>query len=192
MSDWKRPFATMVQDDFFDDPNMIREWALAQPFYASPQFNKVFNVNETWPGRRAPSLTDTQPGFVSELVDQILTNVMRLPPCDYKANCSFQMAFAGDGDSWIHRDDKMYIVAGLIYLTPDAPLNGGTVFYQQVGDNEFDITDRVANRFNRLLLFDSQVFHKSDQYFGDNLNNARLTLPFFIDFKVRQDVPQDR
>jgi hypothetical protein len=40
--------------------------------------------------------------------------------------------------------------------------------------------DRVGNVFNRLILFNSNRFHMSMDYFGDSKENGRLFQVFFF------------
>lgn len=175
-------FSTIVVDDFFEQPDRIRSWALGMTFYAVENYNRRFRVAESWPGKRTQCLHELSPAFVQEFADQILTLVMHLPPCEFLANISFQLTTVDDGDSWIHRDDGRYQVAGLVYLTPDAPTDAGTLFYEQRNER-FQVIDRIGNRYGRLLLFDSQILHKSGRYFGSTLDDGRLTLPFFLSYQ---------
>ena len=117
----------------------------------------------------------------------VLSDVLRFPPVDFKANCSFQLTLDGDGDSWVHRDAEIYRLAGLVYLTPDAPLDGGTLFYRENGPGDFEVTDVVSNQYNRLVLFDTQIPHKSNRYFGQGKADGRLTMPFFVDFRLKEE-----
>ncbi|MEM7705062.1 MAG: hypothetical protein AAF358_05885 [Pseudomonadota bacterium] len=182
-----RPFPTVVKDRVFDDPREIRRWALSQEFLDCEAFNARHGTQESWPGSRGPSLHATHEQFVTQFTAFVLSDVLRFPPTNFRCNCSFQLTLAGDGDSWVHRDAQLYRLAGLVYLTPRAPLDGGTLFYQETNPGEYEITDVIANRFNRLLVFDTQVPHKSHQYFGEGKEDGRLTMPFFINFELKED-----
>ncbi len=85
--------------------------------------------------------------------------------------------------------------AGVLYLTPDAPLSGGTALYRhkasgdrfKVGEDHesYDYTkweqvDRVGNVFNRLVLYRGDMFHASLDYFGSTYEDARLIQTFFF------------
>lgn len=183
----QRPFPILIKDNFFGDPEPIRRWALSQEFLDVKAFNARHGTEESWPGKRSRSLHELNPGFVQDLMNHILSSLLRFPPCDFRANCSFQMTSEADGDSWVHTDDQSYLIAGIIYLTPEPPPQSGTLFYALGTDGEHVISDTVANRYNRLVLFDTQVPHKSDRYFGTDDHNSRLTLPLFIDFKVKEN-----
>ena len=41
--------------------------------------------------------------------------------------------------------------------------------------------DVVANRFNRAILFRGDLWHKADEYFGNDLKSGRLFQTFFFD-----------
>ena len=183
----QRPFPTLIKDNFFADPEPVRRWALGLEFLDVDGFNRRHGTEESWPGKRSRSLHEVEPGFVQDLVNHILSTILRFPPCDFRANCSFQLTAEGDGDSWVHTDHQSYLIAGIIYLTPDPPPHSGTLFYSQDDEGEYVVSDVVANRYNRLLLFDTQVPHKSDRYFGSDAQDSRLTLPFFIDFRLKEN-----
>lgn len=179
--DQARPFATVVKDRVFDDPDHIRRWALSQEYFSCQQLNHFNGTHETWPGFRSLALNGRHEAFVQQFTNYVLADLLRFPPTDFRANYSFQLTLAGDGDSWVHRDAQKYQLAGLVYLTPDAPLDGGTQFYRESAPGEFEVTDVIANCYNRVIVFDTQVPHKSNRYFGNDQTDGRLTLPFFID-----------
>ena len=116
-------------------------------------------------------------------------------------NGSFQFTTSRER-SWIHAD-AWNNWAGVVYLTPDAPLSAGTAFYRfkngeyseedakllntkdQTDSCSQDLTkweqvDKVGNVFNRLILFNSKRFHMSMDYFGDSKENGRLFQVFFF------------
>lgn len=93
--------------------------------------------------------------------------------------------------------------AGVLFLTPDAPVSAGTGLYVfqdgtrfaedqleknnevLINKNTQDITkwtlvDRVGNVFNRLVLFNARQFHSSLDYFVDSKENGRLFQTFFF------------
>ena len=105
-----------------------------------------------------------------------------------------------------HTDAQSY--AGVIYLTPDAPLDSGTSFWKsknsglleyrdkdhKLGNltfgsknehakdpNQWELVDQVANVYNRLVLWSGKKIHSATNYFGDNPENARLFQVFFFD-----------
>ena len=39
---------------------------------------------------------------------------------------------------------------------------------------------KVNNKFNRMLIFSSHLFHRAQKFFGTSLDDSRLTLVSFI------------
>ena len=70
--------------------------------------------------------------------------------------------------------DKNNILAGVIYLSKDAPLSGGTSI--MINDEEH----KIDNVFNRMVLYKANLIHRPNYLFGDTLENSRLTFTFFI------------
>ena len=44
----------------------------------------------------------------------------------------------------------------------------------------FEPIDIIGNVFNRLILYKGTEFHKSNDYFGNDIQDGRLTQVFFI------------
>jgi hypothetical protein len=110
--------------------------------------------------------------------------------------------------SWIHADQTTKW-AGVCYLTPNAPLSSGTGLFKhtptgltmapknpdgtyniellnQINKDSQDMTkwelvDRIANVYNRLVLYRGDHFHISLDYFGQDINDGRLFQTFFFD-----------
>ena len=116
-------------------------------------------------------------------------------------NGSFQYTTSRDR-SWVHIDG-FNNWAGVLYMTPNAPLSSGTAFYKfkdgatckrdaDILDNtsetdkysqdltKWEQIDKVGNVFNRLILFNSNRYHMSLDYFGDSKENGRLFQVFFF------------
>ena len=107
-------------------------------------------------------------------------------------------------DSWVHRDETTW--AGILYLTPDAPLSSGTAFFRHKNtgienkyqydkadkeikdelDNDsknmdkWELIDYVGNKYNRLVLFQGMRNHRSMDYFGKDKNDGRLFQLWFF------------
>lgn len=104
-------------------------------------------------------------------------------------------------------EDDGINVSGVVFLTPNPPKNSGTIFYEinpeyaQEASNYFDehksfrginrvenvdlyekyfkVKQVVENVYNRAVIYSGKTLHKSDFYFGDAPDNARLIQPFF-------------
>jgi len=188
----------IVVDNFYTNPLETRNFILTQPFL----------VRGNYPGQRTMSyatdgLRELIQGYVMPFGGKIVD--FPIPKNEVEAqtiyNGSFQYTTSRDR-SWVHIDGYNNW-AGVLYLTPDAPLSGGTAFYQfhdgtfnkqemewlgnkkEIDHWSQDMTkwkmvDRVGNVFNRLILFNAYRFHMSMDYFGDCKENGRLFQVFFF------------
>jgi len=190
----------IVVDNFYNNAQNTREYILTQEF----------SVKGNYPGRRTISYANEHlKSIIQEYVRPFGGNITEFPIPDKNINSdkkdiyngAFQYTTAHDR-SWIHTD-SWNNWAGVLYLTPDAPLSAGTAFYrfkngeyseedvkilntkEETDKSSQDLTkwelvDRVGNVFNRLILFNSKRFHMSMDYFGNNKENGRLFQVFFF------------
>lgn len=184
----KNPPSIMVIDDVLHDPHSYREFALSQPF----------NVHGNYPGVRTISFARDE--WRTFFEQRLGVKISWWPTDDY--NGAFQLCTKNTSKSWIHRDSTDY--AAVLYLTPSAPLSGGTSMYQhkftklEKSDDErqkrlldrdsqaldeWNTVDRVGNKFNRLVIFDGRRSHMSDDYFGDSHQTGRLFQVFFFNIE---------
>lgn len=119
----------------------------------------------------------------------------------YADNGRFNYSVAGDK---IIFDAKEYQYAGLVFLTPNAPLNTGITLYKSkhtdnmiVDSNnrssifkngnldctEFEPIDVISNVYNRLVIFNAKMVHAVTNHFGNSTETGRLvqTFAFNID-----------
>jgi hypothetical protein len=174
----------IITDDFYSNPDSVRQFALQQEF----------KVRGNFPGSRTVSCLNQD---VKDTIQTILWNaageVTEWHAADGLSG-SFEIATAANR-SWIHTDHHNQW-AGVCYLTPDAPHTGGTGLFRhkrtgarmssELEDYEaqdmtkWDLFDVIANRYNRLVLYRSDLFHTSLDYFGSDLHTGRLFQLFFI------------
>ncbi len=184
----------MVIDNFYNNPMETRDFILTQEF----------NVRGNYPGIRTKS-------FASEEIKNMLQayvgpsggNITEFPMEEDAYNGAFQITTSRDR-SWVHTDGWNNW-AGVLYMTPNAPLRSGTATYMHNDGerflhklksnadsekNKFDtdsqdstkwhMVDNIANVFNRLIIFNANQFHTSMEYFGQNLQDGRLFQTFFF------------
>lgn len=188
--------SAIIIDNFYDNPNEVREFALAQDF----------NVDGNYPGHRTQSFLTPS---VQEWIAHHLRGVHGEPtwPKEEDTYCgAFQYTTATDR-TWIHCDG-WNDWAGVCYLTPDAPVTGGTgIFrhkstgliacprnedgtrneellgkiYEDAQDyTKWELVDTIGNVYNRLVLYPGDLFHASLDYFGKDINTGRLFQTFFF------------
>jgi len=175
----------IVIDEFYNNPNDVREFALAQEF----------DVTGNWPGNRTKTfINESTKETIQKILQDVSGNVTDWQANDGYTGC-FQLTTSMDR-SWIHAD-SYNTWAGVLYLTPDAPLSGGTgIFrYKKTGSmmedgtdlsgvtqdmTKWELVDRVGNVYNRLVLYRGNNYHMSLDYFGKDKEDGRLFQLFFI------------
>jgi len=175
-----------VVDDFFQNPNAVREFALKQKFSENPEYHKGSRTEEQFfvPGTK-------------EAFERIMG--IKIREWESHGMCGrFQYCTAQDSLVY-HCDQQTW--AAMIYLTPDAPYECGTNLY--AGKNgirngrhpdsgtcfdggffdstKFKLVDSIGNVFNRLFIFDARCIHAASLYFGQTMTDSRLFQIFFFD-----------
>jgi hypothetical protein len=179
----------IIADDFYDNPDDVRNMALSQEF----------SVRGNYPGMRTKSfLSDSVKEVINALVSHAAGGVTDwlLDENGDGYTGAFQICTAEDR-TWIHSDyNNMW--AGVCYLTPDAPISGGTALYMHKKTKErssigsmdhgedardytkWEVVDRIGNIYNRLILYPGKLYHASVDYFGKDLHSGRLFQTFFF------------
>jgi len=182
-----------VVDNFYDNPDEIRKFALEQEFGDE-------SVITGFVGRR------TFNQFLFPKLKEAFESVMGKKITKWEEhgmNGRFQICWSGERLVY-HCDSQRW--GGMIYLTPNAPFQCGTTLYADKknrartyydpgwdeywrntpGDCHLDRTpfepvDVLGNVYNRLVIFDASCIHSASEYFGTNKENARLWQMFFFD-----------
>jgi hypothetical protein len=199
------PTVTIVEN-FYENPDLIREFALKQKF---SYCHELKNIDYVYPGCRTKELFDLDKNLC-EKVCKKLVSIFHNTQYDHMRwaiSTSFQVVEAKFERGVLHQDTNT-IFAGVIYLTPDAPIASGTsLFKPNKSFNEekyqtalkqndinfktnrpvsteyhsmFDETVRVNNVYNTLIIFNAQTYHAANDFFGDSLKNGRMAQVFFI------------
>jgi hypothetical protein len=165
----------LVLDNFLKDPDSIREFALKQKYYTDKQASKKHNVEVTFPGIRSESVMDLYPDYGEDVILTLLEHLKPYMKDGQKFTSTYFQICKEKDKSWIHKDQSA-LYAAVLYLTPDAPNDAGTTIY----DENKNFQDKIANKYNRLIMYNGDMFHKSNEYFGTTKTNSRLTQVFFI------------
>lgn len=181
--------------DFYSNVDEVRQFAMEQEYYEEPHH---------YPGKRTnPFLNDSTKEIIQDIIKPFAGNVTNWGTI----SGSFQYTTAVDR-SWIHTDGTT-MWAGVLYLTPDAPLSAGTGMFRHKASGlngwvfahhteeenmniplystdyydytKWDLVDKIGNVYNRLILYRGDLFHVSLDYFGKDLNDGRLFQTFFFD-----------
>lgn len=150
----------VVIDNFYDDPNLVREFALQQKF----------DVKGNYPGARTKSFARDN---MKERFEQIVGPIEKWPTSN-TYNGAFQLSNAND-KSWIHQD-TWNRWAAVVYLSDRPNIDGGTGFYLNTivdpdpyKPSHWKLVDRVGNQYNRCVLFSSNQWHTSMEAFDGRL-----------------------
>lgn len=185
----------VVVDDFYYNPDMIRDYAIN---------NLKFKESDYHRGKRSEDrfiLNGTK-----EKLEEILGRKIVNWNYEYYANGVFQYCTSYDPIVY-HVDSQQF--AGVVFLTPNAPLDSGTAtyrskitgktrleqnddVYQQTfkgvsnemnfyDSTSYEVVDKVSNVYNRLVMWDAKAIHAATNYFGDSIENARFFQLFFFD-----------
>jgi hypothetical protein len=199
-------YPVTVVNDFYDDPDSIRQFALAQKY---TYCHELKDIDYVFPGSRTKDLFELNPALYERICKK-LVSVFHIPEHDmmrWAITTSFQIVEAKYGSGLIHQDQNT-VFAGVLYLTPNAPLDSGTSLFRKnntfkdadykkgIADNDkrfknnqpidfsyhsmFDEVVRVNNVYNTLILFEGDIHHCANSFFGETAENARLAQVFFV------------
>jgi len=191
----------IVVDDFYENPDEIRNFALSRRFAPHLEYHK---------GQR------TESKYIPNGIKETLEDLLRMKITSWEdqgANGVFQFCTAEDALVY-HVDTQTY--AAVVYLTPNAPASCGTTFFRsksngllhsptdedakklnkskdelffEIFKNNFydktdlEVIDVVGNVYNRLVIWDAKLIHAASEYFGNQKENSRLFHMFFFDAK---------
>lgn len=200
-------YPVAVIENFYQDPDAIRKFALAQKY---TYCKEVPNIDYVYPGARTKDLSLLN----KDLFDKICTKLVSVfhnaehDTMRWLITTSFQTVTQEFGQGVIHTDHNT-IFAGVLYLTPDAPLDSGTALFkpnksfdeskyqQALVDNDarfkageiamdtayhnmFDEIVRVNNVYNTLIIYEGRHYHAANKFFGKTLEDSRLAQVFFV------------
>lgn len=187
----------IVIDDFYKDPDSVRDLALSQEFNIRGDFPAV-RGGYYFPYELADRIQEIVKPFAGEIIRYVGHSGV------------FQLCTALDATK-VHSDfmeeypEQLW--AAVIYLTPDAPLSAGTGFFKckhtgkQTDDaphpneatnyhmqnchdqTKFEQVSVVGNIYNRAIFYKGNYLHRAMNYFGFKKEDARLTQTFFFHVK---------
>lgn len=188
--DYKKSKRAFIVDNFYHDPMAVREFAKQQKYVEG-------GLGKPFIGRR------TEQQFLFPGLRETFEEIMQLKVTkweDYGMNGRFQANYSGEPVVY-HCDHQKF--AAMIYLTPNAPCEGGTstfrhkatgIFHSSQPDfmrafnqktfldkTPYEKVDQFGNIFNRLVIFDPGCIHAANDYFGSDMDDARLWHMFFFD-----------
>ena len=171
---------TIIIDDFLDKPDLVRASALTLSFHN----------HGPYPGSRSDRADYDYENYIKSKIESITPLKIKKFKQD---SFRFQVCYETD-NTWLHYDETGW--AGILYLSPNAPVNAGTGLYRHKitqkmqGPGELDVSiesdweivTSIGNVYNRLALYNGQLYHRSLlPGFGNTLETGRLTQVFFFE-----------
>jgi hypothetical protein len=210
-------FPVVCVDGFYDDPVAIKRFAEEQNYARDP--------SGRWQGERTDPIDQLSQDLFSEFCEKLFsiyfdlnytyvewvvtTKFHRIDPCGYQK-------------SWIHADDEVCSIAGVIYLDEDQDPNAGTKIYTPKNNLNLDDFDKWNEKKSAFILngdetgyeeslnnqhsffdesvsvknsFNRLVSYESNQYHAPVLSTTkpRLTQVFFVNMlKTDDQYPMNR
>lgn len=161
-----------VIDEFYDEPLETRKFALEQE-YESVQ---------GYPGKKSQGFPNSG---VKEVLEKVLQKEIKYWP---DTNGQFQYV-TKKGLQRMTRDHSDY--TAIVFMLPNAPQDKGLVFYRHKttgseegpekefsNESQWEVVDRVANKFNRGVVFKGKRNHKYEYGLGNSLETGALVQVF--------------
>ena len=176
-----------VIDNFYTNPDKVREFALSQEFVEDIRWYKGLRTKHSFRSQKLKLAFEKIVGEKISMWDE------------HGYNGVFQITTSTNPQVY-HYDEQKW--AAMIYLSPDAPLISGTrthiskinatrhssdlevdlAFNGDFYDStKFDIVDNIGNVYNRLVIMDARCIHSAGSYFGNTMDSGRLVHLFFFD-----------
>ena len=190
----------LVFNNFYENPDEVREFALKADYNSChlPRFHteSYATVNLL---NKIENLLYPLAGKIHDFY------IPNINSSGDTYNGSFQYG-TSHKKPWIHIDvideiDTRWpsTWAGVIYLTPNPPVNTGTNLYKhkkfnddigkyddfiimedRINKEKWELYTKVENIYNRAIFYKVNQYHAADNYFGTELNNSRLFQVFFF------------
>jgi hypothetical protein len=170
-------FPTICVDNFFDEPDKVRELAY------SLEYNTCHQSNSSWPGLRTKPLHQICDDFFQLFCQKFLRlffDYKNNKPTNWGIEAAFQRFPVGQygniSSGWVHKDECP--LAGLIYLNPEIDYSCGTSLFKP---NKFISgmnTEYASLKDEQHLRFDSKKEHLYENAKNEYNSNFTETVRF--------------
>jgi hypothetical protein len=163
-------FPTISVDNFFNNPDRVRELALSLPFHKCGT-EKGPGI---WPGYRTEYLDIIHPEYFQLFTEKLL--LLLFPGyqrCEYEIDTFFQKInsnfFNGIDSGWIHNDGSC-VFAGVIYLNKNIDHNNGTSIFLPKNENvrtinsEYKVEMYTNFKAENTSLYDAKRKESNNQF----------------------------
>ena len=178
----------VIKDDFYDDPDKVRNQALTKSYEQPPGNTGRLAVTAVCNEAEAKAMIDLLKPYLPRDKENNIVGAQVL----------FRYTLANTRKKvFCHVDGCSN--AGIVYLSKPEDCAGGTTIYRHktTGDeiynkanrhlynfadeSQWEILQQIDMSYNRLVMYPGQLFHAiTPVFFGDNIENARLTQNVFV------------
>ena len=211
-------FPVLSIPNFFKEPDQIRDWALSLDYTPSKTGD--------WPGVRSKALHEIDDEWANTFFSKIFSAYYNFHLGDdvrFNVQAHFQKLTPHENQKcnqgWTHMDNNT-VLAGLVYLTPNASKDAGTSLFTLNDDRDSFIDSDIKRNFylgkdvdlekytNALEEYNSRftettrfvnnyntlISYPGDYYHRANNfgNGERLTLVFFVEQLSAPYVPLEK
>ena len=207
-------FPTLCIDGFYDDP--VEVYKYAKQLYAEARNSSVIPV------ARTKNLQFINPKFHDSFCRRMLSLYFSdEPTSNFRITTFFQYmknlpSEGTENCGGIHQDDNHCLLAGVVYLCPEADIKSGTSIFsnpknrttgfshalkqsnseeyrKQKTEFEADYIEtlNIGYVFNRLVAFDAQQWHRANNFHIPGLED-RIVQVFFVYEAGHDKYPLDR
>ena len=183
----------LVVDNFYSDPDDMREIALNSKFDESGNYPGIRTQPHLW---NFDHIKEYLEGIMDIKIDSKRWNDSEYQGCFQIVNNNTK--HDTETGTWVHVDTATDWSC-IVFLTPNppSPLHTGTTLYRhkETGilrgyDSEiekhrshyskWEAIDMIGNMYNRAVIFKGEYWHGATGYFGSDLNDGRLFQTFFF------------
>jgi hypothetical protein len=178
----------VIKDDFYNNPEDLRQLALGKTYQEPPTGTPRLAVTAICTEDESKAMFDRLQPYLPNVEGNRIVGV----------NILFRYTLAtAQKKVFCHVDGCSN--AGIVYLTRPENCAGGTTIYRHkaTGDEiyrkdnrhlydfrdpeQWEIISQIDMAYNRLVMYPGQLFHAiTPIFFGDEIDNARLTQNVFI------------
>lgn len=204
-----KKFHSIISDDFFVSPFLIRKLALS---------DETYKRSDTYSGVRTIDLYEKYPTLVNDINKKILS-LYNIRVLSFNAVSFFHLTDSNYKGGWAHFDNGADLAA-IVYLNVDSEenLSCGTSLFRiknyeiackydyaimresflagksdekseaerlRYNETAYEETVRVGEKFNRLFVYDGGDSHCGQGYYGDGKNGRLTFLSFFTNIEIK-------
>lgn len=164
-----KKFPVTIVDDFFEFPDLVRDFALKQEFHK--------NKDGRWPGSRTNLLSDIDQDFFQKFSSKLLKLFFDFNhnQINWSIEVQFQKVPCFNNDSkspfnvgWIHSDPCIF--SGVLYLNKNFPENTGTNIYRI----KKDVENFSESQDEKFIFYSGEDINEKDYSEGIRRNNDQF------------------